>query len=67
MDIDKIVELKTVKNGATVYYNDHEVWISKINLDTNIIDVLDLITGDSLSLHSSKLHDSITQNLNSFF
>lgn len=66
MDINKIVELKTVKNGATVYYNNHEVWINRIDLDTGIVDVLDLITGESLSLHSNKLHENYNEDSNYF-
>jgi H-type small acid-soluble spore protein len=74
METNRIIEIKNSTFNTSVFYNNHEVWISSIDSKNDIAQVLDLQTGETYVVHCRKLteqgkvtSDNNSYNYNSFY
>jgi H-type small acid-soluble spore protein len=57
MESTRTMEIKSSANNTSVFYNNHEVWISSVDTQNDIAQVLDLVTGETYVVHCRKLSE----------
>ena len=55
METNRIMEIKNSTNNTSIFYNNHEVWISSVDPKSDIAQVVDLQTGETYVVHCRKL------------
>lgn len=67
MEINKIIDMKTQNSKAIASYKKREIFLNKIYIDSQLVEVVDLINGDIYTLHSSKIDAPIPCNSSHLF
>jgi len=59
MDINRILEIKNSSYITKVFYKGHEVWISSVDCENNIAQILDLQTCETYVVNCKKLLEEV--------
>lgn len=62
MESNRTMEIKNSLYNTSVFYNNHEVWISSVDTQNDIAQVLDLQTGETYVVHCRKLTEQNNSN-----
>lgn len=62
MNLNTLLNMKNQNEEATAYYEGRRVTIEKVYSDSGLVDVVDLDTGNTITLHSSKLSEDDVPN-----
>lgn len=62
MNLNTLLDMKNQNDEATAYYQGRMVTIQKVYSDSGLVDVVDINTGNTFTLHSSKLSEDDVSN-----
>jgi H-type small acid-soluble spore protein len=63
METTRTMEIKNSDYITTVFFNNHEVWISSVDSKSDIAQILDLQTGETYVVHCRKLYEQINNHM----
>lgn len=62
MNLNTLLDMQNQNNETTAYFQGRRVTIQKVYSDSGLVDVVDLDTGNTITLHSSKLSEDDVSN-----